>query len=38
MKYVFEIGSGAMIYVPNFIKIGLGIQRVHRHTDIVEIA
>jgi hypothetical protein len=27
MKYAVEIGSGAMIYIPNFIKIGSGIQR-----------
>jgi hypothetical protein len=31
-----EMGSGAVIYVPNFIKIGLGIQKltrgIHRHT------
>jgi hypothetical protein len=26
MKYVVEIGSGAVIYVPRFIKIGLGIR------------
>jgi hypothetical protein len=26
MKYVVEMGSGAMIYIPSFIKIGLGIQ------------
>jgi hypothetical protein len=37
MKYAVEMGSGAMIYIPSFIKIGSGIQklmgRVHRHTD-----
>jgi hypothetical protein len=27
MKYVVEMGSGAMIYVPIFIKIGSGIQK-----------
>jgi hypothetical protein len=27
MKYVVEIGSGAMMYVPSFIKIGSGIQK-----------
>jgi hypothetical protein len=36
-KYTVEIGSGAMIYIPNFIKIGSGIQKlmdgVHRHID-----
>jgi hypothetical protein len=27
MKYDIEMGSGAMIYVPSFIKIGSGIQK-----------
>jgi hypothetical protein len=31
-----EVGSGAMIYIPSFIKIGSDIQKVikgtHRHT------
>jgi hypothetical protein len=27
MKYAVEMGSGAMIYLPNFIKIGPGIQK-----------
>jgi hypothetical protein len=27
MKYAFKMDSGAMIYVPSFIKIGLGIQK-----------
>jgi hypothetical protein len=26
-KYAVEIGSGAMIYIPSFIKIGPGIQK-----------
>jgi hypothetical protein len=26
MNYAVEIGSSAMIYIPNFIKIDLGIQ------------
>jgi hypothetical protein len=26
MKYAGEMGSGAMIYIPNFIKIGSGFQ------------
>jgi hypothetical protein len=26
MKYATEMGSGAMIYTPSFIKIGSGIQ------------
>jgi hypothetical protein len=25
MKYAVEMGSGAMIYIPSFIKIGSGI-------------
>jgi hypothetical protein len=35
MKYAVEMGSGAMMCVPNFIKIDLGIQKlkegIHRH-------
>jgi hypothetical protein len=27
MNYAVEICSGAMIYIPSFIKIGSGIQR-----------
>jgi hypothetical protein len=27
MKYVLEMGSGAMIYIPSFIKIGSGIHK-----------
>jgi hypothetical protein len=27
MKYAAEMGSGAMIYVPSFIKIGSDIQK-----------
>jgi hypothetical protein len=27
MKYGFEMGSGAMIYLPSFIKIGSGSQK-----------
>jgi hypothetical protein len=26
MNYAVEMGSGAVIYIPNFIKISLGIQ------------
>jgi hypothetical protein len=33
MKYADEMGSGAMIYIPSFIKIGSGI-----HTDSMVIA
>jgi hypothetical protein len=27
MKYVVKMGSGAMIYVPSFIKIGSAVQK-----------
>jgi hypothetical protein len=27
MKYAFEMGSGAMIYIPSFINIGSGIRK-----------
>jgi hypothetical protein len=27
MKYAVEFGSGAMIYIPSFIKTGSGIQK-----------
>jgi hypothetical protein len=27
VKYAVEMGSGAMIYTPSFIKIGSGIQK-----------
>jgi hypothetical protein len=30
MKYAVEMGSGAMIYIPCFIKVGLGIQKLMR--------
>jgi hypothetical protein len=37
MKYAVEMGSGAMMYIPSFIKIGSGIQKliqgIHRHTN-----
>jgi hypothetical protein len=42
MKYAVEMGSGGMIYIPSFIKIGSGIQNLiggtHRHTDSMVIA
>jgi hypothetical protein len=42
MKYAVEMGPSAMIYIPSFIQIGLGIQKliggIHRHTDSIEIA
>jgi hypothetical protein len=37
MKYVTDMGSGTMIYILSFIKIGSGIRKlirgIHRHTD-----
>jgi hypothetical protein len=30
MKYAVEMGSGAMIYIPSFMKIGSGIQKLIR--------
>jgi hypothetical protein len=30
MKYAVEVGSGATIYIPSFIKIGSGIQKLIR--------
>jgi hypothetical protein len=42
MRYAVEMGSGAMLYIPNLIKIGSGIQKllrgIHRHTDNMMIA
>jgi hypothetical protein len=42
MKYAVEMGSGAMIYIPSFIKIGSGIGKllggIHRHTERMVIA
>jgi hypothetical protein len=36
MKYPVKMGSGGMIYIPSFIKIGSAIQkligRIHRQT------
>jgi hypothetical protein len=32
MKYAVEMGSGAKIYIPSFIKIGSGIQKLIRVT------
>jgi hypothetical protein len=46
MKYAVEIGSGAMMYVPSFIKTGSGIQklmgRIHiqthrQHGDLISL-
>jgi hypothetical protein len=35
MKYVAEVGLGAMIYIPSFRKIGSGIRKLmrERYTD-----
>jgi hypothetical protein len=38
MKYAVEMGSGAIVYIPSFIMIGFGIQKltgewILRHTD-----
>jgi hypothetical protein len=30
MKYAVEMGSGAMIYIPCFIKIGSAIKKLRR--------
>jgi hypothetical protein len=42
MKYAVEMGLGAMIYLPSFIKIGSGIQKlirgIYRQKDSMEIA
>jgi hypothetical protein len=32
MKYAVETGSGAMTYIPSFIKIGSGIRKLIRGT------
>jgi hypothetical protein len=40
MKYAVEKGSSATIYIPNFIKIGLGIRKLiggGGYTDSMEI-
>jgi hypothetical protein len=42
MKYASDMGSGAVIYIPTFVKIDSGIQTLiegtHRHTDSMVIA
>jgi hypothetical protein len=39
MKHAAEMGSGAMIYIPSFIKICSGIQKliggIHRHSMVI---
>jgi hypothetical protein len=42
MKYAVEMGSGGMIYVPSFIKIGSGIQKLmggvyRQHADCINL-
>jgi hypothetical protein len=45
MKYAIDMGSGAMIYIPSFMKIGPGVQKLlkrdtqtHRqHDDLISI-
>lgn len=42
MKCSVEMGSVAMMYVPSFMKVGSGIQKlvglIHRYTESMEIA
>jgi hypothetical protein len=42
MRCAVEMGSGAVIYISRFLKIGSGIQKlirgIHIHTDSMEIA
>jgi hypothetical protein len=45
MKYAIWMGSGAMMYIPSFVKIGSDIKKLiggdsqtHRHTASMEIA
>jgi hypothetical protein len=40
MKYTDEVSSGAMIYIPSFIKIGSAIQKLmgKGYTDSIKIA
>jgi hypothetical protein len=42
MKYMTEMGSGAVIYIPSFIMICWGIQKligaIYRNTDMMKIA
>jgi hypothetical protein len=41
MRYTVDVGSGAMTYIPCFINIGSGIQKliggIRRHTDRMKI-
>jgi hypothetical protein len=44
MKDAVQMGLAAMLYIPSFIKIGSGIQKlvgggeIHRHADRMDIA
>jgi hypothetical protein len=41
MKYAIEVGSGAVLYIPSFMKIGSGIQKLiagDSHTDSMVIS
>jgi hypothetical protein len=42
MNYAVEMSSCAVIYIPSFIQIGSGIQKliggIHRHTDSMAIS
>jgi hypothetical protein len=42
MKYAVEMGSGAMTYIPSFLKTGSAIEKLigvrYRHTESMEIA
>jgi hypothetical protein len=38
MKYAIEMGSGAMMYIPSFIKIDSGIQKLMTQKDGKEIS
>jgi hypothetical protein len=42
MKYAVEMGPGAMIHIPSFIKIDSGIQKlirwIHRRTDSMAVS
>jgi hypothetical protein len=42
LKYAVEMGSVVIIYIPSFIKIGSGIQKIiggiYRHTDSMVIS
>jgi hypothetical protein len=41
MKYATEMGSNAMTYIPNFINIGSGIQKLtcgtRQHGDLISL-